>query len=59
MGPRNATDLTVAAPVSSAVTVTDSGRTIAVPAPEAIDPVNVGSSEPKKLARPDETCAGT
>ena len=34
IGPRNATELTVDVPAGSAVTVTDSGRTIASPAPE-------------------------
>src|SRR4029078_4440235 len=37
-GPRNATDVTDAVPAGSAVTVTDSGRTIARPAPESMEP---------------------
>ena len=59
IGPRNATELTVDVPAGSAVTVTASGRTIASPAPEVIEPGNVGTAVPSSWACPPETCAGT
>src|SRR6478735_3980492 len=59
IGPRNATDFTVEVPAGSAVTVTDSGRSSAVPAPDAIDPSSVATSVPSSRARPDATSAGT
>ena len=59
IGPRNATELTVDVPAGSAVTVTDSGRTIASPAPEAIEPSSVGTEVPSSWACPPETSAGT
>ena len=59
IGPRNATDVTVAFPLCSADTVTDSGRTIASPAPEVMEPPRVGTDAPRIFAVPPETCAGT
>src|SRR5258708_37106758 len=59
IGPRNATDRTVDVPAASAVTVTASGRSRAVPAPEAIEPASVAIDVPSSRAWPEETTAGT
>ena len=58
-GPRNATEVTAAVPAGSAVTVTDSGRTIARPAPESTEPGSAGTTSPSSWACPAETSAGT
>ena len=58
IGPRNATELIVAAPAGSAVMVTDSGRTMARPAP-ATEPSRAGTEVPSRWAWPPETSAGT
>ena len=59
IGPRNATELTVAVPAGSAATVTDSGRTIASPVPEAIDPSSVRHRRPQQLGLAVRNLAGT
>jgi hypothetical protein len=41
------------------MTVIDSGRTIAIPAPLVIEPGNVGTDVPSSSARPAEITAGT
>ena len=58
IGPRNATEVTVAAPAGSASTVTASGRTIAQPCPDGMDPVSVRSDSPKIRAHPSYTSQG-
>lgn len=57
MAPRNATEVTDAVPAGSAVTVTDSGRTIANPVPESIESASAATEaqeQPRRVAAVNE-----
>src|ERR1700712_2792298 len=59
IGPRKATDATVADPSAAAVTVTVSGRTMARPGPASMEPLSTGTSTPRTRAEPSATVAAT
>ena len=59
IGPRKPTETTDAVPEGDGVTDTDSGRIMATPEPEVMEPETVGTDAPRTEATPEDTVAAT